>query len=61
MRMKARYLVFDCYLARNIRKTIYFAFHIGRPFSINHIMEAWQSNKGITHKKKLLVGVAAIF
>jgi hypothetical protein len=38
----------------------FFVFHIDKPFSINHIIGAWES-KGTTHKKKLLIGVAAMF
>jgi hypothetical protein len=56
-----QHLLFDCYLARNIWRTIFFALHIDRPSSTNHIMGAWESNKGIAHKKKLLIGVAAMF
>jgi hypothetical protein len=29
--------------------------------NINHIIENWATNKGIAHRKKLLIGVAAMF
>jgi hypothetical protein len=28
---------------------------------MNHIIENWATKKGITHRKKLLIGVAAMF
>jgi hypothetical protein len=56
-----QHLFFDCYLARNIWRVIFFALHIDRPYSINHVMGAWESNKGTAHKKKLLIGIAAMF
>jgi hypothetical protein len=34
---------------------------IDRPSSINHITGAWKSNKETAHKKKLLIGVIAMF
>jgi hypothetical protein len=52
---------FDCYLARNIWRIIHFALHIERTNNINHLTRNWVANKGTTYKKKLLVGVAAIF
>jgi hypothetical protein len=56
-----QHLVFDCYLARNIWRTIFFAFHIDKPSTIIQIMGAWESFKGTTTIKKLLIGVAAMF
>jgi hypothetical protein len=53
--------IFYCYLTRNIWRIIYLALHIERPININHIIVNWATNKGITHRKKLLIGVAAIF
>ena len=56
-----QHIFFDCYLIRNIWRIIYFAFNIERPININHIIENWATNKGIAHRKKLLIGVAAMF
>jgi hypothetical protein len=56
-----QHLFFDCYLARNIWRIIYFALNIERPNNINHIIGSWIANKGTTHRKKLLIGVAAMF
>jgi hypothetical protein len=57
-----QHFFFDCYLARNIWRIIYFALHVERPISINHLTRNWVANKGTSYNnKKLLVGVAAIF
>jgi ADP-heptose:LPS heptosyltransferase len=53
--------LFYCCLARIIWRIIFFAFHLDKPSSINHIMGDWESDKGAAHKKKLLIGVAAMF
>jgi hypothetical protein len=37
------------------------ALHIKRPNIINHITGIWVANKGPAFRKKILVGVAAIF
>jgi hypothetical protein len=50
-----------CYLIRIIWSIIYFALNIEKPININHIIENWATNKGIAHRKKLLIGVAAMF
>jgi hypothetical protein len=45
-------MFFDCYLATNIWRIIYFALNIERPNNINHIIGSWIANKGTTHRKK---------
>jgi hypothetical protein len=52
-----QHLSFD----RNIWRVIFFALHIDKPYSINHIMGAWESNIRFAHKKKLLIWIAAMF
>jgi hypothetical protein len=56
-----QHLYFDCYLARNIWRTIFFTFYIGRPYFFNHITGTWESNKGIAYKKKILIGIVVMF
>ena len=56
-----QHLFFDCYLAKTVWRIIYFALKIDQPININHIIGDWESNKGSTHKKLLLTGVAALF
>jgi hypothetical protein len=56
-----QHIFFDCYLAKTIWRIIYFALKIDQPVNINHIIGDWESNKGCTHKKLLLPGVAALF
>jgi hypothetical protein len=38
-------LLFDCYIARNIWRTIFFVFHVDKSSSINHIIGAWESKE----------------
>jgi hypothetical protein len=48
-----QHLLFDCYLARNIWRIIYFALNIERLNNINHIIGSWIANKGTIHRKNL--------
>lgn len=57
-----QHLLFDCCLARNIWRIVYFALNIERPNNINHIKGNCVANKNTAYRQKnLLIGVAAIF
>ena len=56
-----QHFFFDYYIAKTVWRIIYFALKIDQPININHIIGDWESNKGCTHKKLLLPGVAALF
>jgi hypothetical protein len=55
------HLFFDCYMANNIWRLIYYALKIDRPVSINHIIGSWGSNMSPGYKKILLCGISALF
>jgi hypothetical protein len=54
-------LFFDYYFARNIWRIINFTLQIERPISINHLIRNWYANKGTIHRKRLLIGMSAMF
>jgi hypothetical protein len=55
------HLFFDCYMASNIWRLIYYALKINKPVSINHIIGSWGSNKSPGYKKLLLSRILALF
>ena len=55
------HLFFDCYMASNIWRLIYYALKIDSPVSINHIIGSWGSNMSPGYKKLLLSGISALF
>jgi hypothetical protein len=54
-------LFFDCYIAKNIWRIIYFVIKIEMPVNINHIIGSWASNSDLGYKKLLLTGISALF
>ena len=56
-----QHLFFDCYIAKALWRIIFIALNIRTPSSVNHIIGSWQNGKGVQHKRRLLVGVAAMF
>jgi hypothetical protein len=56
-----RHLLFDCYLAINIWRIIFFAFHMNKRSSINHITGLGNSRKELHIKMKVIIRVVAMF
>jgi hypothetical protein len=47
-----QHLLFDCCLARNIWRIVYFALNIERPNNINHIKGNCVANKNTAYRQK---------